>query len=586
MFGKTELETSYKIAKMYIMLSYVDSDHPDFEAGTGHIFYNLMQLLTTAFGRIEGGTANFSATDLNEEMALMNIGKLARKKLTGPTLLATIDAFLTHLRKKADGTSCGTTAAIEKTMKQFYFVVGGDFKEYIGEWNTTTYRTEDDALAGFFICLNWLVTWFDVHCTSLHSVIRDIAEYTKDGSVVRGTYRQFSRYDERTWGSALMSDENGVDSFLDMTTSMVDDVVLRGIDIPVVEGFTKVLKLFTKSKWTWMFGRTVEVVPLWFIWNSATALAHTGMAIADFDVMRPFTDNDTLDCTTFIDALNNLIARIKSFYFKNKSFVKFKDMYKTVKFFDLPVYGVGAGGLLTHQMSTWEEVIAGTNKLCNTAHTMQVYGGGSIVDHNVLQLRRGTDHNNVFQVIGDVPLDDYLLWCALSTTRTYDGNLTWVPMLSPMSTIVFGETKTEDEPYQLIATSLVEGWSDDDFDDHAIWLKEWNQSGETVYLADLQHNKAYYYEQRAADPYKKLEHTVYDINHFDFENLIKIILEVFYSIGGSTAAATVTEIPVSGIVDDMADKKDDKWKKPEDALAPAVSAIVKEDKKEDKKDGK
>jgi hypothetical protein len=579
-FGSTLLASAMEAARLYFICGLQSNNFTSVYATTDSLVYKAFIIASTAFANIQGKSPDFTNANLTPEQAMMNLGKMAIKSLNGNTLFDTIAKFDTAMLKKADGTACADGNGYLPVLRQMWFTIGADLKNYIGEWSSVVYERENEALGGVMLLNKMWLTLHTWHFITYHTLIRDMGTYVKDGDVVRGTYRQFNAQDPETYGAALLERVNGVQDYFGLSESDIDNLIIRGYEIPIIDGAYELgMRFFSRSKFPWRFGRFVEVIPLFFM-NLPQANSYMDLIEAD-DInfsedhsCHPFIDGDDTTWSTYLTAVTQYITKIKAFFFKNKQMASLKEEYKMVNFFDLPTWGTGTGGQLIHQITHWDEDGLNDDNLCSK-WTYQ----GAADDYQAAQLqpRRQAKAGNVFQIIGDVSIEDYLTALAMNAIATYnyDGSTYTLGGLEsffePKGVLMFGYAKTEDEPYMLDPTPVDISEYEQGSDDPCVTPQDWDN---TTFTEDPISGRADYLDERASDPYKKLNHKLFDSAEMDFENLRLLLLEAFGYKRGEKAVEVLSEIPVSAIESEDEEDFGEKKKKFGDDEELPVSAKV------------
>ena len=555
-----------------------------------------------------GTYTSAGATAILAEQVFMNLGRLIRSDLDDDAMLYRISNMHVELGKSHAGVACTNTDmdALIISMYDLWFLVGGKLSGMFGEWGTTKYLAQDDAFAGWIACLQWVVIWFNLHDINYMKQERGLAEYVTDGGVVKGHFKPLVPTDPSTYGAILVAEENL--GFLGATTP-IDLLGMDAayVDEPLTKGFNVVLhqasgglaqRLLSQSEWSWRFNRFITVDPGFqmYLVENQEEQGEEGIGLVEATIKnRPMKNYTNITHLTYRRQISALVADFQSYYFKNKAFASAKKMFTTVNIYDLPIPGQGSGGLLAFQLMSLEEQITNADKVY-TSFKSEVGDTGPVA----LMMRRSTDSKKVFQIIGDVSLDDYRVRMALAHEHLYldgakvglkDVDADCHDLFSPYAGIIASFTQNEDEPKKISRTlyDMVDGATKGDMDGLTNSPQKWVDADAHVYgttdfnyPVTLQHGKTVFYEGRDKDPFKKLAHTVYDINELDFTKIAASMRQAFGYEGASSE-----EIPVSAVPDDKPwekDKKDDlevsaipEFEEKKDDLA--VSAVVDEQKK-------
>ena len=543
-----------------------------------------------------GDYSNTGADVLTVEQVLMNFGRLIRTDLKDDACLYKISIMATELMKSKDGVACtdGTMDELIESCLSLWFLVGAKLDGMFGTWGTTKYLAQDDAFAGWICLLQWAVIWVNLHDINYMKQERGIATYVIEDGVVKGHYNELRPVDPSTYGSLLVAEENG--GFLGATTP-IDLLGMDAayVDEPLTKGFSVVLhqasgdlakRLLSKSEFSWRFERHIIIDPgfqLYMVENQQEQ-GEEGIGLVEATIKnRPMKNYTNISHLSYRRAITSLVSDFQSYYFKNKAFAGAKKMFSTVNIYDLPLPGEGSGGLLAFQTTFLEEQITNADK-CHRKFKIDTTDEGWLS----IQQRLTTHGNKKFLIIGDVPLDDYLVIVGLGMEHVYiDGAKValktvathCLDMFSPYAGIIAGFDRNEDEPRKVnrLLKDLIDGVTKGDMDGKSQSLSQWVDGASHVYgttdyeyPVSLVHAKTLHYEGRASDPYKKLDHNVYDVNELDF-TLVAAALRKAFGYGGISE-----DIPVSAV-----DEKP--WeKKPDDEPEIVVSAIS--DEKEEKKE--
>lgn len=533
-----------------------------------------------------------TGTAITAEQVLMNFGRLIRSKLDEDSCLYRISQMDTELTKNHAGAVNTATdcAALESALKDLWFLVGSNLSGMFGEWGTTKYLAQDDAFAGWIACLQWVVIWFNLHDINYMKQERGLAEYVVEGGTVKGHFKPLNPTDPSTYGALLVAEENG--GFLGATTP-IDLLGMDAayVDEPLTKGFNVILhqasaalaqRLLSKSEFTWRFNREITVDPGFqmYIVENQEEQGEEGIGLVEATIKnRPMKNYTNISHLTYRRQLNALVTDFQSYFFKNKAFASAKKMFTTVNIYDLPEPGVGNGGLNAFFMTSVEEQITNADKIF-TKCKLDLSDDGPCA----LMQRKSTDHKKVFQLIGGMTLDDYRLRLGLAHEHYYlDGakvagkvvaseNL---DLFSPYAGIVASFTQNEDEPKKVarLLYDLIDGATKGDLDGLTNSIPEWEDGASHVYgttdydfPVSLAHGKTLFYEGRSADPFKKLDHVVYNINELDYMKIAKSMREAFGYSGG-----TSEEIPVSA----------KPWEKEKDEKELEISAVPEVEEKKD-----
>ena len=543
----------------------------------------IIDALIDTWPRLVSDSGVFTAatgTAVSNEQVLMNFGRLIRSDLDADAQLYRISQMDVELTKNAAGAlNTGTEcAALESALKDMWFLIGAKLTGMFGEWSTTKYLAQDDAFAGWIAALQWAVIWVNLHDINYMKQERGIAEYSTEGGIVKGHFKPLVPTDPSTYGALLVEEENG--GFLGATTPInllgMDSAY---VDEPLTKGFKVVLhqasanlakRLLSKSEFTWRFNRFITVDPGYqlYVVENQEEQGEEGIGLVEATIKnRPMKNYTNITHLSYRRAINSLVADFQSYFFKNKAFAGAKKMFTTVNIYDLPEPGVGSGGLLAFQMTSLEEQITNADKIfTHVKHDLSDNGICAI------SMRRTSDGKNFFQVIGDVSLDDYRLRVGLALEHIYiDGAKVAHKVVasenldpfSPYAGIVASFTQNEDEPKKVarLLYDLIDGATKGDLDGLTNSPVKWVDGASHVYGTtdydypiSIAHAKTLYYEGRASDPFKKLDHKLYDVNELDFTRIADTLREAFGYNGG---VSTVDEIPVSAAEDKPWEKKDE-----------------------------
>lgn len=617
-FGKTLLASELECFVAYAVYCFGENGYM---APTTHLLFKYLTDMKAVFARISSPSVPIHSTTnvATADVAFRNIARLARLTLEGDSLAFMLTKLSDELAMLPNGVVCTT-----KTISNLYtdvvlYVVGGNMKEFIGEWDNQKWAVQDEIIGGIFITLFYVCTLWGLHLGSVNMLLHSTGEFTKEGATMHGNYKPLIPSDPKTWGSVLVAQENSTaSSVFGMSTAYLDDPVLRAITVVKVDGVEKLMnRLLTPSRWTWRFGRWVQIQPVYFLWCPETS--DDGAIFSDWSskVMLMINTTDENQWRTFNNTLNEFVADLKAFYFKNKSYATLKAMFNFVPFGEFPVPApTGNGGMLFHQMAYFEDGGAGSTDQLYHKFLLDTDDAG----HLNLQTRRNFNEDKRFLMIGDLEVEDYLIQVAAMVSKVwYAGAATSlgvnVPWLSLKSYFGFGVGKTEDEDYKIgriicdgvavvnAATALHNTAAaligDNLMSAHPKWTLYTN-SDDLTFPISLLRSKDLFKYGRSADPYKKLKHVVVDINELDIDNVLKAIRKYFWPIG--TSSIISTPIPVSAFPEANPEQKlvsDDVNSKRETVIGtdiPVSAKIddlkaqvkkeekkIKEEKKEDKK---
>ena len=558
-----------------------------------------------------GDYTNTSTDTLTCEQVLMNFGRLIRSDLKDDACLYKISNMATELMKSKDGVACTDSSMDEliEAILSLWFLVGAKLTGMFGEWSTTKYLSQDDAFAGWICLLQWSVIWVNLHDINYMKQERGLATYATEGGVVKGHYNELRPEDPSTYGSLLVAEENG--GFLGATTP-IDLLGMDAayVDEPMTKGFNVVLhqasaalaqRLLSKSEINWRFERHILIDPgfqLYMVENQQEQ-GEEGVGLVEATIKnRPMKNYTNISHLTYRRLINSMVSEFQSYYFKNKAFASAKKMFTTVNIYDLPLPGDGSGGLLAFQTTYLKEQITNAD-ICQRKYKLDTSEQGWLS----IQKRLSTHSNTKFQIIGDVPLADILVVAGLGMEHVYiDGAKValktvathCLDMFSPYAGIIAGMTQNEDQPriVSRLLKDLVDGATKGDMDGLGNSPSEWVDGASHVYgttdydyPVSLVHPKTLFYEGRAADPYKKLDHRVFDTNELDFTLVAEALREAFGFNGAKSE-----EIPVSAVEEKPWEKKPDDEEMPVSAVDTStthkkkddpieVSAVVDEQKK-------
>lgn len=600
-FGKTITDTSPEMLKLYGMYVYNDNNYFGNTNGvlSGHNLGLMLEAAYTTLNDVRDENFTLTGTTATLGMGMMNIGRLARLKLTGRGLAFILCNWESELNRNISGTVCGTKTATNVLADMFY-VSGQELQSFLGSWNKVKYRPADDILAGAWMVLFNCLFFLTGHYMSVHYLWKQIGQYSVLDGILRGNYVAFNPSDETTHGSVLCSKENfELDNISTPTwkatghnlfgvdVSTIDNAEFRKIDVPIYSPAVAFWQRFlSKTRWDWKYAKYIEVQPLFSLWNAETT--QDGSIYQDW--VDYFTMNNVTDKNQWAFLLQRtieIVMEFKNFRFQSDAFGKLKSLINLVPFSNIPDLSIGPGGLIMHQMAYWEDGGAlSTDTMCH-----KFYIDDDTVGHQCLALRRETDNVYDFITLGDMDLRDYRIHHFLCANTIYNEDSTsdqvihtsYASVIDIKGFYGFAIKKSEEKPYELsrYMHSLVAASTYDVSigNTNPLMIKTWKLFSDisgnertTDFTIGLNYSKHGYYYWRAADPYKKVAHNVHDINNLDLELVMRDVVSTIFPIGSAqivkdtpiiTSALpeiekkdTTEVIPVSA----MEEKKDDESK--------------------------
>jgi len=598
-FGKTMLPADLETLRMYIICAMKDKG--TIKASGTHTIIKFLDDLDAVFA---SSSTLVSQSDLSPSGAttvtscarviMYNLGKLARIVYEGDDFAYHAARIQTELLTKADKTGqiTDTNSQVGK-YSALWFVVGADMKELFGQADATKYQYTDYMLAGMWVTLNYVLFLWTGHLISYADLIRKTGKFSKNGDIHEGEFKPVVSSDPTTFGSLLTAVENGVTDYFGISQTKVASDTLKGITVATWEGLDAIWqRLLSQTRWEWRFGRFVEVQPVFFIWNPSDD--EDGNTAAEFvtndETVELFVSKTKTDWIYLNRRINELCADIKKHWFANKSYASLKEKIKFISFMELPPIGEGTGGLLMHQVTSFDPTTDATYDHIDLKFDVD----DADLGFDTLAIRRSENQINVFEVLGDVPLNDYLFMFGINCRILYNGSdnaITAVKPIVPRGMLAFAYGKKEDKDYYIDRTPLE--CIGDTLHDSALvgtaeqaaeiiggsvytyvtgieavtpwtWIKPTKE--DDIRIVSATNKKSYYYEQRALDPYKKIKHTVYDINNLDIENIALLMRKEFWNMGGSIDSK-VQPIPVSAMPAAISEKIEEEKKKDELAVS-------------------
>lgn len=530
---------------MYIVVAMNDSGTIK-ASGTHHIC-KLVTMVVTAIPRVIGPAAVNYNTNTLEEYVLQKFGRLLRIKKDSETWLDIAKGFDTYM---AVGAAMNT---FRDALKWMIHAAGGPLLEHFGEWNKTTHKPEDDAIAAIFAILNYVVFWYDLHLITWSDLLYSTADWP---TKTIGDAKSFSRTKEETWSTLLFSENNtSSQNVFGIESTLIDDQTLRGLKFPWVENahaFAE--RMFSESKWIWRRHRFVQVKPVFSIYNPGTVSSdnssnRTKLNDNDYS-MQPYSVKTNVDWKWLFSNVKEAIEEVQSKYFQNRVFGTLKSRFTFKTLYEIGAEGLkkdGEGGILWHQVSWVSHSAIGADDI-NTKFGLEtevITDGSEHYGLDVLTKRRDTSHNKKVIKLGKVSLETFKLAVATSANRVLPdadfseastvilANMKW---LKPIMGIGFAIQKSEDEPYK-INNAIIEvtdpGATKGDTDgkpvDIPLWVAD-AAEGAQDFAADTKHTKKNFYKLRAKDPYKKLDHEAVDFNEFDVQDVRGVLLKSLYGV--------------------------------------------------------
>lgn len=250
-FGKELLATDRECVLGYGVYCFGDNSAL---TTSGHILYKYLDAIRTVFKSIAHITfpSDPTTNTATTTVALRNLARLARLHLEGDSLVKCLNNISAELALLPNGVTCTTKTVSDLYIDVAKFVVGGDFKNFIGSWDNQKYADQDEVIGGIFIVLFYIMLWWNMHLSSMNMLLHSIGEFTSNGKEMRGTFKPLITSDPKTWGAVLVSQENAAGaSIFGITTAQLDDPAFRGITVTRVAGFENLMnKLCTPSQWT------------------------------------------------------------------------------------------------------------------------------------------------------------------------------------------------------------------------------------------------------------------------------------------------------------------------------------------------
>jgi len=592
-FGKERPTSDKMIGIEYLVLAFRDINN--IATGSNHVLVKMLETAQAAWTAIRSKTADYKNDTATAEQIMANIGRLMRIEYEGADFVYKCDqvTLLAELALRSDGVAPATSNGDAQYFYNLWFMMGAKEKVegLFGTWNVNEYKIEDDALAGIWITMFYLITHWQLQTATYSALIKDLGEFKKDGDTVKGKFTPVSTLKQETWPSVLISSEqltNAINGF-GLTTSMLDDETLRGISVYVLDNLEGLLKdYFSQSRWIWKHKHWWQVRPIYSIWGGnhlTRGIAREKFDDGSTEGLQLFKNYTQTQWAWFNREVNEFMDKITNFFYKNKSFGTIKARFKKVAFYDLPSPGEGKGGIIAHQMRYLKESVTVADDI-HTKIQLDAHSDGQ----DVLKTRRSTDQDKVFMTIGDMEVKDYQLMVghAIQGTKHPDqnsGNERALPVktgFDPIGGLVIFVSKSEDEDYK-IARELNEivddGPGNGDMDGIEC-APEWVYASdypntEYNYPVSINYNKGVFYQNRPRDPYKKLEHKVHDINNLDAQLIQERMLEMYVGKAPSSGSGgkrnydkdsdSITldsqdEIPVSAKPVDKAKEHKDKMK--------------------------
>ena len=604
-YGKETLYTDQEIIRHYQVMAYRDSG--TLKASGTHKVALLIELIVDAMDAIIGKSTDFTNATATAEQVMYNLGRLMRQKYEGDRLVEELEGgtLVVELARLATGVAA-STATNANCVCQCWFFIGKLTDDFFGTWNTTEFKHEDYAWAGIWAAVLYLLRLWSWQLGTYNRLIQSTGEFTTKNGFIEGKVRQFSKLDPSSWGCALLERDNGELDLFGLSEGMIDDATYRGIKVPISVGFeTSMNRLFSSTKWTWRYGRTIEVIPVYTLFSVVAPNADS-IDQADLDTtahgMQLFNTYTNVDWKWVNTQLCDIVTRLQGFYFKGsngKNFSALKQKIKLVDFFDVPIPGEGQGGLLCFQMTYFNVEVDQDDMNNKTNHDT------SNSREAALQTRRTDIVDYNFQVIGDVPLEDYLFYIGLTIDQTLidadkaagsPTNMDYPAMIiSPITSVAFALSKNEFEDYKLwpsiidVCTGELESAGVNTVQ-QKLWVYPTSYpSTKYEFPVGIEFNAGVFFEGRAGDPFKKLKHTTYDANNLDVDKIHQIVFEGLIDVKGGSKDDF---IPASaGLEEDKfepesKEEEEKKEEQPVSAKEQPVSAKVEEDPKKKKEEHK
>lgn len=601
-FGKTLLTSDLECIRAYlpfccddVKTNYVTA--PDInESRPAHVLSAMLWDLRVAISRLSSNAIPTTDVAATPEVPFRNLARLARLVASGDDLIRMQSRLSIELATLPSGVIIGTGSS-KRAISDWYIQValwlcGAGAKDFIGEWDNQKYATQDEISGGMWIVLFYVCKFYGMHVASILTLLTSIGSFSKEGGAMRGNMKPLIASDQNTWGSLLTEQENlEAENLFGISTDYLDDPTLRAISVVKVDGLEPLLNtLLSPSQWTWRFGRTVQILPLYFL-TCPTGGDDDAAAFDSFVELVMFIDGTNNKWKAFNNALLDVVTSMTNLYFKNGAYGNLKKMFHIVSFGDYyTIPASGNGGLLGFQMAHVEPSIVEplTDEAMYHKFLLDTENGG----HGLLQTRRSFNHDKRTMVIGDIDIDAYRLHMALTTTGVLadgsevDLSSKMIQMFRPCAFFGFGIGKTEDEPYKIgraVYDLANADFMDGDNEPIAVSPKTWalypvasaDASCTDSYPVSLQHSKEIFKAGRAADPFKKLNHLMYDINELDVDLVVASIRKLMWPI--TVGSIKTSFIPVSAIASpiDQPIVSDDVNSKKETSFGPiAVSASV------------
>jgi hypothetical protein len=504
---------------------------------------------------------NFDFDIANQDTAEENfrlLGKKLRRSLEGNNFIDQCRTGLNTLGKitytNDKGVEMDYRTHTELTVDKFSFetilttacwsMVGANLTEIFGKWDRTKHVMQDDSQAGFWALLYWVGTIMTWWMCSLSALYKSMVDRDKTSGL--GTRVAFISARPSTWNAHYMQAEieseaitTGMGSpvyFGNFLESDINNSDLRNTNIPILEHALKEFEdsengLFTVSKWTWRFGRTIEVIPI-FVPFSDTNRLSTDDKLAT--CLFPFTDyaTEVLNTKSLISRYVNLVGRIKNTYFLNNILGGLKQYFVDKRFYDLSEFNEGKGGLAWFQSTHMADSVIG-------AKYETLYGAA---DDFRLQERRDAEDIYRIEIIGKVPrvlmTKIYALQVArikgeiISDTEYFDSNDdVGAKIIEPVGFVAQSVSRAEGRGWwisylamKFSANSVFDEGNNDS-------VKPWKFSvtdTDITYLAEAFEDKhGLIAGRRVKDPMKKLYHEYIDLNWFDVD-IVKAIRNTMF----------------------------------------------------------
>jgi hypothetical protein len=549
--------TVHEIVRYLLIITDSDDGRIQKEGGDDHFLDCMLAVINAFCDEVDTKVFDFSDGTVSGELA--KLGAMIRRKLEGDSLLnhyrgQGVNVFVKGEEVTYDGRTYRTHSETTDDKMSFpdlfaelWSIVGSELTHIFGKWDRTKHIKQDDATAGMFALSYFVstkVTWW---LGTLSKFYKGMVEFDKTSG--QGTRVAFSKSKPSTWNAQFMShlmksnkfvpdgtsDPNG--TFGNFLEDDINDSDLRTSSIPVVEHALDEINnpdgLWTTSKWTWRFGRTIEAVPLYFPYNNNIeerfASTHN-LASAMF----PFANYDSKNWNIrkFITFYRETINRIKDTYFLSNILGGLKAYFVDKKFYDLAEEHQGYGGLAWFVTTHMQDSKIGSKFVVSPAN----------YDTNkpfALQERREATNVYRFEAIGQIPQSLYMKIYALNVIY-FKGDVN--EGYKQQQTDIGGTVKqivTECCGFVCQSISRSEGtglrigesdvWfsAHSDFDEGTSdSVKPWkfNTTRDTVtYIGEVfEERDALYAGRRVKDPLKKLAHTYPDLNWFDVDKIRNI----------------------------------------------------------------